>query len=69
MDRRADVGRTAARALTKREIDRRIQQLTSNLAGGSEGEKGDSCSPDAVHPRWIEPSELVRRLRQFVVYN
>ena len=69
MDRRAGVGRAAARALTKQEIDRRIQQLTSNLAGGTDEEMSDSRSPDAINPRWIAPSELVRRLRQFVGYN
>jgi hypothetical protein len=46
--------------LTKQEIDRRIDRLTSQL--GAEGS-------DSLHPRWIAPAELVRQLRPFVVYN
>ena len=63
------VGQTAVRALTKQEIDRRIQQLTSQLAARAEEPISGSRSPDVLHPRWIAPAELVRRLRHFVVYN
>lgn len=63
------VGRQEARALTKQEIDRRIQQLTSHLAGRGDESAGDSVSSDAIHPRWLDPAELVRRMQEFVVFN
>jgi hypothetical protein len=69
MDRSQRVGQETARALTKREIDRRIQQLTSHLAVGMEGAIDEARSPGATDPRWIAPAELVRRMRQYVVYN
>ena len=46
--------------LTKQEIDRRIDRLTSQLSA----ERSDS-----PNPRWIAPAELVRQLQPFVVYN
>ena len=71
MDRRAGVRDMAVESdagveckrvqnLTKQEIDRRIDRLTSQLGA----ERSDS-----LHPRWIAPAELVAQLRPFVVYN
>ena len=60
VERETGVERTTGQRLTKQEIDRRIQRLTSRLAA----ERSDS-----LHPRWITPAELVRQLRPFVVYN
>ena len=70
LDRRAEADRPAIRVLTKQEIDRRIQGLiqeVSLLRGSREG--AETAADDASRPRWIEPADLVRRLRRFMVYN
>ena len=54
------------RALSKQEIDRRMQQLIDEVAAsGSTGPTSES----SLQPRWITAAELVRRMRQFVVYK
>jgi len=60
VERETGAEHKSVQRLTKQEIDRRIDQLTSQLGA----ERSDS-----LHPRWIAPAELVRRLRPFVVYN
>ena len=67
LDGGARAGQPAIRTLTKHEIDQRIQNLIKEVTLLREDEDGDS--PDSLHPRWIEPAELVRRLRRFMVYN
>jgi len=67
LDRDARAGQPAIRTLTKQEIDQRIQNLIKEVALLRESEGGDS--PESMHPRRIEPAELVRRLRRFIVYN
>ena len=54
------------RALSKEEIDHRMQQVIDEVAAS--GATGPS-SESSVEPRWISPAELVRRMRRFVVYN
>jgi len=60
----------AIRALTKQEIDRRIQGLIEEIAlpHGEPAEAGAEAA-DSLRPRWIEPAELVRRLSRFIVHN
>jgi hypothetical protein len=53
-------------ALTKNELDRRIERLIDEVAGLPDGWER---SAEAQRPRWIAPADLVRRLRQFIVYN
>jgi hypothetical protein len=66
VDRSGSTGRKEIEKLTKNEIDRRIERLIDEVAGlPEEWER----SAEANQPRWIAPSELVRRLRQFIVYN
>lgn len=56
------------RSLSKREIDRRIEQVMASVmscedlddAGNGEGH---------LRPRWISAAELVRRMRPFMIYN
>ena len=55
--------------LTKREIDRRIEdvirEVTAQAAAGAGGPAGE----DLPRPRRIEAADLVRRFRPFLVYN
>lgn len=70
LDRRREAEQLAVRALTKQEIDRRIQGLIEEVAPLRERRADVDIDPaDALRPCWIEPSELVRRLRRFLVYN
>jgi len=46
--------------LTKREIDRRIDDLVREVAAVEE---------DSSRPRRIKAADLVRRVRPFLVYN
>ena len=66
-ERDTRTGQTAIRTLTKKEIDRRIEELIREVSllrtGTAEGADGGR------EPRWIAPAELVRRLRKFIVYN
>jgi hypothetical protein len=66
LDRSERLGQEEIRKLTKQEIDRRIQRVI-DLVGDLPKEKERAA--DSHHPRWIAPAELVRRLRQFIVYN
>jgi hypothetical protein len=64
-DREEGIEETAIRTLTKQEIDRRIEGLIREVALL----RDDADEKGSTQPRWIEPAELVRRLRRFVVYN
>jgi hypothetical protein len=59
--------RPAFRALTKDEIDRRIDTLVQRLAV-TPGEVQTDAAP-CCRPRWISAAELVRRMRPFIVMN
>ena len=55
------------RTLSKGEIDRRIDSLSTEMsewAGEERPEEAEDCQP-----RWIHASELVRRMRPFLVLN
>jgi hypothetical protein len=69
-DQETRVGQPAIRTLTKQEIDRRIEGLIREIALLRD-EHGDGPIPDGgdLSPRWLPASELVRRLRRFIVYN
>jgi hypothetical protein len=58
---------TKIRRLTKREIDRRIRSLIDEVSAPHEACRDMQDGP--LRPRWIAPSELVRRMRRFIVYN
>jgi len=51
------------RALTKDDIDRRIETLVSHLADPHETGAETPC------PRWISTRELMQRLSPFIVLN
>ena len=51
------------RALTKDDIDRRIETLVTQLAGPPDS------GAETPHPRWISSRELMRRLSPFIVLN
>ena len=53
--------------LTRNEIQRRIQDLTVELAAPAEGGLGGSSGDDGF--RWIAPAELIRRVRPHLVHN
>ncbi len=55
------------RPLSKGEIDRRIDSLGTEMTEGP-GEEGPE-ELGACYPRWIRASELVRRMRPFLVLN
>jgi len=70
MVRRPGPAQPAIRALTKQEIDRRIQGLMEEIALLRADRIDAGPEPvDSLRPRWIEPAELVRRLRGFIVHN
>jgi len=49
------------RPLTVSDIDARVREAGSSVAGLAPG--------DDLRPRWITPRELVRRLSRFIVHN
>jgi hypothetical protein len=70
LERKTETGRTAIRALTTQEIDRRIQGLVDELAVLRRGRAAtDSKSKGVPGPHWIEPADLVRSLQRYIVYN
>jgi hypothetical protein len=46
---------------TREVLRRRLREITREVAG--------PARPEDVGPRWIEPAELIRRLRPFVSAN
>jgi len=59
---------TGLRPLTKHELDRRLEQVVTELALGWPREESRS-NDQRLKPHRIEPAELVRRMRKFIVYN
>ncbi len=66
-DRKHNPTVAKAAPLTRDEIDRRMRDLLAEVAGRdlAAGEDTD----EGMRPRWISPSELVRRIRPYIVYN
>jgi len=65
--RREDV---AARPLTRRELDVRMQEVIEEVTAVKENEPAGARQAAAERrPRWIEPAELVRRLEPFIALN
>lgn len=58
---------TTLEPLTKAEIDRRMQWVASIVATTEGLEPVEGARPGV--PQWIEASELVRRMRPFMVNN
>ncbi len=58
---------TEIRSLSKDEIDRRIDSLITDVTA-SVGEEGPE-EFGGCYPRWICASELVQRMRPFLVLN
>lgn len=60
----------AARLLTRRELDARMQDVIEEVTAVREDEPAGARQAAAERrPRWIEPAELVRRLERFLAYN
>jgi hypothetical protein len=60
----------AARLLTRRELDARMQEVIEEVTAVREDESAGARQAAAERrPRWIEPAELVRRLERFIAYN
>ena len=57
----------AIRPLSRDEIDRRIDSLCTEMAASAGDEEPEEFA--GCHPRWICASELVRRMRPFLVLN
>ena len=55
------------RSLSKDEIDRRIDSLVTEMTAAASDEGPEEFG--GCHPRWIMASELVRRMRPFLVLN
>ena len=65
MSTKTELRQASFRRLTKNEIDRRIDTLVEGLAL-------DSCEPigaESSMPRWIAASDLIDRMRPFIVLN
>jgi hypothetical protein len=64
-------GQSATRAtcqpLTRREIERRINELVAEVAIPAEAIHGSGAGVEGL--RWIVPSDLVRRMRPHLVLN
>lgn len=60
-------GREKLRPLTKHEIDRKIEGLVADVAALVEDD--GTAEGDPFRPRWISTSELVVRMRPFLVWN
>jgi hypothetical protein len=64
------VTRVRPQVLSRQEIERRIEQVTSEVAGESAGASSEcDAGGTGCMPRWITPGELVSRVRPFLVYN
>ena len=60
----------AARTLTRRELDARMQEVIEEVTAVREDESASAKQAAAERrPRWIEPAELVRRLERFIALN
>ncbi len=55
------------RSLSKDEIDRRIDSLITEVTASVDDEEPERFG--GCNPRWIGASELVRRMRPFLVLN
>lgn len=60
--------RGAGAAVTREELERRLEAVASDLARGLGDTDGDT-DPDDTRPRWIDPAELVRRMRPYICDN
>ena len=63
-------GRSALRPLSKKEIDRGIERVVTEVAD-VDRTKADACllEQEILRPKWISAAELVRRMRPFLVLN
>ncbi len=66
LDRHRDADPSGLRKLSKREIDRRIEDVVAEVARVPVRGSDDA---ETLEPRWISAAELVRRMRRFMVYN
>lgn len=64
-----DVMRGTLHSLSHKEIDRRIDCLTREVATGRGAGGTDDAGPGMPSPRWIAAAELIDRMRPFLVYN
>jgi hypothetical protein len=62
------VPRVRLQILSREDIDRRIDQLTNQVACDLVGQEGPSARR-GPGPRWISAKELIARVRPFLVYN
>lgn len=60
--------RVRLQVLSREDIDRRIEQLTGQVAADLAGTPQTS-QRSGTAPRWISAKELVARVRPFLVYN
>ena len=65
MSTKTELHESAIRRLTKVEIDRRIDTLVEELAF----ESAEPIGGESSMPRWISASDLVERMRPFIVLN
>lgn len=66
---RSGLTRERIRPLSKLEIDRRIEDLVADLASGEPASSTEPSDGGSLRPRWIVPSEIVRRVRPFLGRN
>ena len=53
--------------LTRREIERRIHEVVAEVSTPAEQSHGSGAGVEGL--RWIAPSDLVRRMRPYLVLN
>jgi hypothetical protein len=60
----------ALRRLRKHEIDRQIEEVLREVAGGeAPGSEDGDAESGSLRPRWISPRCLAERMRPFLVLN
>ena len=58
---------TTIEPLTRAEIERRIQDVITEVSASAEQEIGGGTSAEGF--RWITPADLVRRMRPYLSVN
>jgi len=69
-ERQDSSGRGALRPLSKKEIDRGIERVFTEVADvDNRNTAADLIEADVLRPKWISAAELLRRMRPFLVLN
>lgn len=68
-ERAPAAARESLRPLMRRDIDRRIERLTGEVASSLLTESGALHEFTTPRPQWVTAKDFTDRLRPFLVYN